>query len=52
MNMWVKVASDTIVLRDPQTMRRVTTKGIKVKRSVFWIRRIKAGECVEIFKED
>lgn len=44
----VAVKSDDIVLRDPVTKTRVTTDGMVVKRTPFWIRRIKAGDVILI----
>lgn len=41
----VAVKSDDIVLRDPVSRERITTKGKVVKKTPFWIRRIKAGDC-------
>jgi hypothetical protein len=42
----VAVKSNDICLRDPKTMERITTEGKMVTRDSFWIRRIKAGDCI------
>lgn len=47
----VAVKSDNIVLRDPVNMERITTKGKKVKKNIFWIRRLKAGDCIQLDSE-
>lgn len=47
----VAVKSDEIVLRDPKNMQRITTKGTWVQKTPFWIRRLKAGDCVELKPE-
>ena len=44
----VAVKSDDIVLRDPKTMERITTNGKMVVKNSFWIRRLKAGDCVQL----
>ena len=38
------------VLRDPKTMERITAKGKVVYKDAYWIRRLKAGDCL-IIKE-
>ena len=42
----VAVIDDKICLRDPKTMQRLTTKGKLVDRTSFWLRRLKAGDCI------
>lgn len=42
----IAVESDDIVLRDPKTMERITTEGKMVTKNSFWIRRLKAGDCI------
>jgi hypothetical protein len=42
----VAVKNDDIVLRDPVTTERLTTKGKTVPKNAFWMRRLKAGDCV------
>jgi len=44
----VAVKSDDIVLRDPATRERITTKGKVVPRNGFWLRRLAAGDVVEL----
>lgn len=44
----VAVKSDDIILRDPKTMQKLTTKGKLVVKNNFWIRRLKAGDCVQL----
>jgi len=47
----VAVKSDKIVLRDPRTMERLTTKGKLVPKNAFWLRRLKAKDVI-ILKTD
>jgi hypothetical protein len=42
----VGLKSDHIVLRDPISMERLTTKGKLVPKNNFWIRRLKQGDCI------
>ena len=44
----VAVKSDDIVLRDPKSMVRLTTKGKVVNVNAFWLRRLKAGDCIAL----
>lgn len=42
----VRVTSDDIVMRDPKSGERITTAGKWVRKTPFWIRRLKAGDVV------
>lgn len=44
----VAVKSNDTVLRDPKTMERLTTEGKMVTKTPFWIRRLKAGDCIRL----
>jgi hypothetical protein len=44
----VAVKSDEIVLRDPVSKERITTKGKVVTKNAFWVRRLKFGDCIQI----
>lgn len=46
--MIVKPTVPGTVIRDPQTRRRLPDDGDKVPRSSFWLRRLRAGEVVEL----
>lgn len=47
----VAIKSKEIVLRDPKTMARITMEGKLVPKNSFWLRRLKAGDCI-ILKEN
>lgn len=47
-NIRVAVKSDDIFLRDPKDQQPLTTKGKMVVKNSFWLRRLKAGDCVEL----
>ena len=44
----VAVKDDKIVLRDPVTKERIATKGKMVPKNGFWLRRLKAGDVIEL----
>lgn len=44
----VAVKDEKVVLRDPRTGIRLTTEGTIVRKTAFWIRRLKAGDCIEL----
>lgn len=46
--LFVKPANAGAVIRDPRTKRQLSDKGGRVPDSVFWRRRLIAGEVVEI----
>ena len=44
----VAIKQEGIILRDPVSRNLVTTDGIVVEKTPFWIRRLKDGDCVLI----
>jgi hypothetical protein len=40
----VAVSNNDFVVREPQTKNRVTTDGMLVKKSAYWLKRIKSGD--------
>lgn len=46
--MWVKPAMPGTIIRDPRSKRPLPDSGARVSESVFWLRRLRAGDVVRI----
>lgn len=46
--MKLKPATPGMRIRDPLTKRHIPDAGIEVPMSTYWVRRIRAGEVVEV----
>ena len=42
----VAVKNESFVVRDPQTKKQVTTDGVLVRKSAYWLKRIKCGDVI------
>jgi hypothetical protein len=44
----VAVKSEEVILRDPKTKELITVEGNIVRKTAFWLRRLKSGDCIEL----
>ena len=50
--MFLKPANESLLVRHPDTKRPLNKDGEEVKKSTYWLRRLKEGSVIEIEKAE